>query len=266
MELWAVSMVKDELDIIEATVRHLESEGVDGIIIADNMSSDGTFELLKSLTPDCEWIVKRDTDPAYYQSRKMTDLAHFAFRAGADWVIPFDADELWHNPNGTVREIFTTAQDEGTHCIEASLHNYFPTSDDDLTQPNPFLRITHRDPTPAPLPKVAVARRSDVIIEQGNHGATATEPFVRCKSPLEVAHFPWRSRDQFVNKARNGAKAYRQTSLPVAIGAHWRQYGEILTHQGPEALATVYDTHFFDPAMRLDERPAPWCKVSFSQS
>ena len=44
----AVTMVRDEADIIETTVRHMLTQ-VDVVIVADNRSVDGTREILDSL-------------------------------------------------------------------------------------------------------------------------------------------------------------------------------------------------------------------------
>jgi hypothetical protein len=44
--------------------------------------------------------VVTDREPAYFQAAKMTRLARAAARAGADWVVPFDADELWFADRG----------------------------------------------------------------------------------------------------------------------------------------------------------------------
>lgn len=255
MKIWAVSMVKDEADIIEHTIAHLDAQGVTGIVVADNLSTDGTHGILQSLKTDCELIVKRDTEVGYFQARKMTELAHFAFRLGAEWVIPFDADELWYSAGAGLVD---TLSDLDADCALANLYNYFPSKRDLESEPNPFLRIIHRDRNPAPLPKVAIRRRPDVVIAQGNHNAMGEGDFQRRESRLAVAHFPWRSYEQYERKIRNGATAYAHTNLPEDVGAHWRQHGAILNREGPRALRTVFETHFVDPDLSLVRLPAPW--------
>lgn len=261
MNLWAVSMVKDELDVIGHTIAHLDGQGVAGIIVADNMSTDGTYEALEGLKTDCELVITRDREQGYYQSRKMTALVHRAFARGADWVIPFDADELWYNAVGDLHAAFDRSRSD---CLQAALHNYFPTKHDNINEPNPFLRITHRDLHPAPLPKVAVHAHPNVVIEQGNHDANASAPFRKARSTLEVAHFPWRSPEQYERKIRNGASAYRKTNLPEDVGAHWRQHGTLLDREGSRALRVVFETYFTDPDMELERQPAPWTGRSYS--
>src|SRR5690348_11150571 len=99
-------MVRDEEDVIEGVVRHLLAEGVDHVLVADNLSSDGTRAILDGLAAGHPVTVVDDPDPAYRQAEKMTALARRAGAAGADWVIPFDADELWVASGTTLRAYF----------------------------------------------------------------------------------------------------------------------------------------------------------------
>ena len=46
MKLYAVTMMKDEEDVADLVLYHLASQGVDGIIVADNMSTDSTSDKL----------------------------------------------------------------------------------------------------------------------------------------------------------------------------------------------------------------------------
>jgi hypothetical protein len=87
-ETWAVTMVRDEADIIEGTIRHMADE-VDGVIVADNLSVDGTSKILAELAAELGIIVVADIEPAYHQAVKMTALATMASRYhGATWGGP----------------------------------------------------------------------------------------------------------------------------------------------------------------------------------
>lgn len=264
MNFWAVCMVKDELDVLPYTLAHLESEGIDGIIVADNLSTDGTWEWLNDTTFATDVRLERDTQVGYYQSAKMTALVQQAAGYAADWVLPFDADELWHNARAplTLKETLLDGQ-MGADCYQAALYNYFPMVDDP-EEPNPFLRITHRDPEPGQLRKVIVRARPDVVVMQGNHAAQGNSAFAEYPTPIEVAHFPWRSPQQFERKVRNGSSAYLATDLPAEMGAHWRSYGTILRTGGSEALRDVFDTWFCSPELKTIHTPAPWCRFAES--
>ena len=41
-KVFAISMFKNEEDIAEFSLKHMIDEGVDGLIVADNMSTDST--------------------------------------------------------------------------------------------------------------------------------------------------------------------------------------------------------------------------------
>lgn len=263
MSVWGVTMVKDELDVLPYTLAHMIAEGVDGLIIADNLSTDGTWEWLCEHVPSfpCETILERDEQVAYYQSVKMSGHYQHASRLGAHWVIPFDADEVWYSEDyRKLADVFT--DDLDADCLEAKLYNYFPTSSDDPAKVIPFERIVHRDPMVSILPKVAVrAGIPSLVIEQGNHGARADEP-LRTRQGLAIGHFPWRSPSQFESKVRNGGQAYKAATDTSKVradqGGHWRGHGQILETDGPSALRQVYDEWFCDPPIDLQRHPVPW--------
>lgn len=239
MTVAAVSMVKDEADVIEGCIRHMADE-VDFLLVADNGSTDGTRDILDELARDLPVKVLDDPDPAYWQSQKMTALAEQAAGMGAEWIVPFDADELWVFRGDTIRNELAACRES---VVRAELFNHFPSAvDPDGT--DPFRTIQWRQAEPAPLPKVAFRWHPHAAIEQGNHGVTLPSS-VRHGRGLEVRHFPYRSADQFVRKARNGAAAYRATDLPDNVGAHWRSYGDLYDRHGRDALEEVFRTHFW---------------------
>jgi glycosyltransferase involved in cell wall biosynthesis len=251
----AVTMVKDEADIVGYTVRHMATQ-VDHVLVADNMSTDDTRPILDRLAGVLDNVtVIDDPDPAYEQSRKMTDLATRArLQFNAEWVIPFDADEIWYWPFGTVADCVADLAPQWL-VVNASLYNHFVTALD-RDDPDPIVRMGWRDYRPAPLPKVACRWRRDLTIQMGNHGATyrggAT---VHPERRLVVRHYPYRSVEQLVRKVRNGAAAYKLTDHDETVGAHWRQWGRLLDADGEEAIAELFNVWYFrDAPESLEER------------
>lgn len=269
MQTFGISMVKDEADIIEGTLRHMASE-VDRLIVADNGSTDGTREILDRLAGELPMDVVDDPDPAYYQSQKMTDLANLAYvdaysryREPAVWVVPFDADEIWWHAAGRIADVLANVAElhPTVNVTFAELRNHFRTALD-VDDPDPFRSMVWRQREAAPLGKVAIKWEPGAVIHQGNHGAHIPSGRVDL-TVLNVGHFPYRSAEQFVRKALNGAAAYRAADLPEDMGAHWRAYGQIHDLYGREALEGVFREHFWHLSPTdagLVNDPAPYLR------
>jgi glycosyltransferase involved in cell wall biosynthesis len=252
MAVVAVTMVKNEADVIQTTIRHMAAH-VDHVIVADNGSTDGTRELLDELP--CEVI--DDPDPAYYQSRKMSALADYAARAReATWVVPFDADEIWICPKGgRIADRLSTCD---AWIAPAWIYDHVVT-DADVAGLPPQQSMGHRMLKRTPLHKVAARFEPGLVIEMGNHQAT----YPNRRMPratwdiLEVRHFPVRSPQQYLNKARQGAAALALTDLPDNVGQHWRDWDRLADAQG--SLTDAFLDHWYyrhdDPRLILD--PAP---------
>jgi glycosyltransferase involved in cell wall biosynthesis len=221
-----ISMVRDEADILPVTVGNMLRQ-VDWLLIADNGSVDGTRELLKALD---RVTVVDDSEVGYYQSQKMSALAERAMREGADWVVPFDADEIWYSP--FAHRIADELAERDESVCRAAVYDHVATHGCQEFPP-PYRR---RDAIP--LPKVACRTRPGLTIHQGNHGCDFGPTI---DGRLVVRHFPYRSVEQFVRKVRNGSQAYAATDLPEDIGQHWRDYGRLTDEQ----LDDVFHRYFW---------------------
>lgn len=256
MTTFAIAMVRDEADIIEHTIGKMLDQ-VDEIIVADNNSTDGTREILDALPV----MVVDDPEVGYHQSRKMTRLAHLAAEKGATWVVPFDSDEVWYSPfHGRIADLVEGLAPQWL-TAEAQLFDHVATAKDP-DEPNPLLRLGWRRRDPGPLGKVACRIRDDLVINQGNHSATYSGGTTRFTDHLVIRHFPYRSGEQMIRKAINGAEAYAATDLPAEQGDHWRKYGALIESRGEEAFVDeVYKKWFYsadpehDPTLIYDPTP-----------
>lgn len=212
-EVWAVTMVRNEIDILPAVLDHLGRQGVDHILVSDNGSTDGTLEELVRREALGQVLLARDREPAYYQAAKMTRLARAAWRAGADWVVPFDADELWFADEGLLADRLRSLTGD---VVTARMVNTFPTASGGWGL----------DPSPQLHGKVAFRAHVLAALSQGNHGVDRPGERVPVSQvELKVAHIPWRSFDQFAAKVRQGALAYAAARGEEHLGNHWRRLG-----------------------------------------
>jgi glycosyltransferase involved in cell wall biosynthesis len=112
MKLVAIARVKDELDIIEAFVRH-HAQHFDKLIVLDDGSSDGTYQVLQQLRSVYrDLVVLRQPTIGYMQAEYMTLLLRMAVdKFGADWVAPLDADEFIEPADGLLlRQVLVGCQ------------------------------------------------------------------------------------------------------------------------------------------------------------
>lgn len=226
--IWAVGVVRDEADVVGATVQHLLRQDVDHVLIADNGSVDGTLELLRDMaSSDPRVHLALDREPAHHQSEKVTWLAHVAWRHGADWVLPFDADEFHFADGGTVAH-FLRSLDDAT-VVHADFHHMVAT--------RPTTRVTADtefilDRTPSFPGKVVVRAHPFLEVIPGSHGASRVGPHVR---GLHIAHAIYRGPEQMARKFRQGMQAGR-AGRGTWPGDHWMK-GERLD---PAEIAEVW--------------------------
>lgn len=249
----AVCMARDEEDVIRSTVAHMLAEA-DAVIVADNLSTDRTREILDEPAASSagRLVVVEDLDPAYRQSEKMTELARRArLDLGAEWVVPFDADEWWYSPFGRIADVLDTVAPQWL-IVPAPLFDHVATAEDNPLELDPVRRLGWRRRDRNFLPKVAARWRRDLVIDQGNHGATYSGRGTVFDELLVVRHFPYRSPAQVVRKVRNGAAAYAAggSSIPETFGAHWRQWGRLLDERGEEAIAELFHAWYWRDAPR----------------
>lgn len=256
MTVVGISTVRNEEDVIGTTIDHMMTQ-VDRLIIADNLSTDATADILQGRANNYPLDVVVDEEPAHYHGRKMTILAAMAVRDyGATWVVPFDADEIWYSPDGRIADVIES-QPPWAAIVEARLFNHLPTALDPADG-SPQRQMGWRNLEPLPLRKVACRTTVAVTIDEGNHNAH----YEICRAEgLEIRHFPYRSAEHFIRKARTGSVSIGLTDLPESTGAHWRDYGRLLDALGEEALATVFHKHFYSDDPKADPKliydPAP---------
>jgi hypothetical protein len=218
MKLIAVSRVKNEIDIIEAFVRH-HARHFDKLIILDDASTDGTYDVLRSLRDaGLPLVLLREASVGYEQSRYMTRLLHIAMQQfGADWVAPLDADEFVEPPEGTTLAGFLAARDGVPVALRWS-NVVWPPEADCSDELNPVLRLRRRMPAYRLLTKVlvpaALMGQGRIELTQGNHAVLCNGKEIPATplDPVSLCHFPIRSLAQYAAKIAVGYLQYSATA------------------------------------------------------
>jgi glycosyltransferase involved in cell wall biosynthesis len=221
-------MVKNEEDVIVPVVEHLFRQGVDAALIADNGSSDHTPALLEELAERFPVHLALDREGAFYQDLKMTFLADWARKAGADWIIPFDADELWFAPRTSLVAYLRSFQ---ATVVYAAMHDLFPVDGVSLGE-GPW----RLDTSPHRLRKVAFRTHRHAVLEYGNHGVSRPGQSV---AGLRVVHVPWRSYEQFRMKGLQGSRAVSLADADPALAYQWHTIAALDSDGAKQAWESI---------------------------
>jgi hypothetical protein len=222
-------LVRDEEDILAANIEYHLNRGVDFIIATDNLSEDGTPDILDHYRRQNVLHAILETEDDYAQHKwvtRMARMAHSDFRA--DWVINNDADEFWWPEETRDLKELLASLPAGTEAVEARRCNFVPLGKAENGHFAEVMTVRERNSLNAlghPLPpKVCHRAYPDVEVEQGNHAVRQRDRLLEAAfAPLTIFHFPLRSYAQFARKIALGGAAYeRNAYLDKAVGSTWR--------------------------------------------
>lgn len=261
-------MAKNEIDIIETFIRyHLLI--LDGMVILDNGSTDGTKEvILRLIEEGLPVYLIFDDSPAYNQSEMTTDmLYHTIKRFSPEFVLPLDVDEFLTTYSGkNIRDILNKEVVENA-INYISWVTYAPTERDDMLEINILKRIRHRrleqnNYDEKILIPASIPSKYKIKIKHGNHDLEKIDglDFKKNKlSNLNLAHFPVRSINQIKSKYIVGWLS--QLARPRQVIFDWYYYyniiksGKELTSNDLKKMALYYDVINKNQKIELIEDP-----------
>jgi hypothetical protein len=232
MKIALTVLVRDEADVIDAQVAFHLNAGVDQVIATDNNSRDGTTEILEAYAREGVLHLIREPAEGLRQGEWVTRMARLAATDfGADWVINSDADEFWWPRGGSLKDVLA-AVPRTYGVVQAFWRSFVPRPDDGsffaermtarLSQHAPI-----NDPTSFYRPVVKVAHRADpdVTVARGNHAlADSGLRTLTTWHPVEVLHFPLRSRAQWMRKVELQGEAFTKHIARSGTGYHLKGY------------------------------------------
>jgi Glycosyl transferase family 2 len=233
MKLVMTLLVRDEADIVAANIDFHLANGVDFIIAMDNLSLDGTTDILREYERQGVLHYINQPNDNYAQGEWATSMARAAASEfAADWIINNDADEFWWPEEGSLKSTLA-AVDASWQAVAIERTNFIPCP---VSESNFFadcMTIRERCSLNAlgdPLPgKVCHRALPDIEVTAGNHSVYRRgRALPAMKAQMAILHFPMRSYRQFADKiVKGGAALARNENLPPSIGATWRRLREI---------------------------------------
>jgi glycosyltransferase involved in cell wall biosynthesis len=294
MKVFGISIVRNEVDILGLNILHHLSLGLDEILIVDNGSSDGTDRVLQQLGMNGRIKWSRNTGP-YRQPEIFTELAREAYRRGADWVLPIDADEFW---DGTNRDLRGVLERSKARALRVQIVNFLQRREQRNTSPRALVHMTRRTPQPiGPVeccqdlveshqiayveimypPKWVTRACSTVEIGAGNHLISGVEGPYEDTNMIVCLHAPLRARSILDAKADTGRRA-DEAGYPPGEMWHLRRWDRLRDQGALEAewsansyarnhidvygaqRPLVFDSRLRDIAMRWI-RPSLWGRL-----
>lgn len=226
-------LVKNEEDMLEENLLFHRAMGVDGFIITDNNSTDSTPEIIRKYQ-EKGWVIEAIEERAdNYEQKKWVDrmIWHAKTKHGADWVINADADELWYAPTGNLKDELSATH---ANVLGCEVRSVYP------EEGTPFwLWDKTVKPIDAPeaygLSRYSLFERQNkkvihrtagyLQISMGNHKVTMF-PKHADDSHIRVYHYNIRSKQQFVEKMKNGGSQLERHKGRHG-GRHWRYFYQL---------------------------------------
>ena len=264
MKIAAISMVKNESDIIELFIK-INSRFFDAIYILDHGSTDSTAQIVRLMKKSGYNVYYTLLSDKIYNQSKITTSAirQIAHLVLYDYLMPLDADEFIPDEQiDFIKDFLRERQgnlDIGyfpwkTYCpinrryfeAEAPLYDNFKARRIEVSQ----------------FYKVIVTKRLGKFctITMGNHDITTQEQISGLKKhivPSFLIHVPIRSQEQIVSKAILGSHSFKLKKDRVpGEGFHWDE----LTQQIREKYYSISDEMLFQVAANYAVPKQKWIK------
>jgi len=251
MTLVMTLLARDEIDVVDAWLSFHLNAGVDVVIATDNLSQDGTTEVLEEYARSGHVHVIREPGEGLRQDEWVTRMARLAAtQYSADWVINSDADEFWWPRGASLSQVLAAVPPRyGT--VGAFLRVFCPRHGEEDFAERMTVRFSALAPIndPAslykPIRKIIHRGHPEITLTRGNH-ALVGSPFspLRGWFPIECFHFPLRTAAQCAHKAELQGSAFAKHIARPPTAYHADMY---------EALRTGRIEEYYEALIVSDE-------------
>ncbi|MBF8254708.1 MAG: excinuclease ABC subunit, partial [Deltaproteobacteria bacterium] len=237
MKLAAISMIRDEADIIVPFLRHLAAI-FDIVFLLDQRSSDGTGEVMREACAAREnWFCYFCDFAGWHQKEVNAVFMQKAFEHGADAVFFIDSDEFVGVASKADLQETVYLLNESKAIGVFRWRACVPATFDEWHfDPSAPLWVANQNAT---ITKIAISRSiflsfPEIRVSQGNHGVIALERKNDLQH-MQLGHFfhiPVRSRQQLMQKVFVSAIAnFAKNNPMISESFHKRQLLEIIADQ-----------------------------------
>jgi hypothetical protein len=205
MKLVMTLLARDEADVVDAQIAFHLNAGVDFVIATDNLSEDGTTEILESYEREGHLFLIREDGEYLRQADWITRMGRMAASEfGADWVIHGDADEFWWPRGESLKDVLASIP-ERYGIVRALLRQFVPRPDDGAFFAERMVA------------RLSAIHRADPNVSVSIGAQRLLEPSLlplRGWYPIEFFHFPVRSLAQCERKYSHQQIAQGETPSP----------------------------------------------------
>src|SRR3954469_23209060 len=248
MKLVMTLLARDEADVVDDNLKFHLNAGVDFVIAMDNLSQDGTTEILESYAKSGELHLIRQDSEYLRQADWITEMGRMAaIEFGADWVIHSDADEFWWPRGESLKDVLASIPAR-YGVVRALLRHFVPRPEDG----QPFAeRMAVRMSASAPIndprslyrPNLKIVHRADPNVNVSIGAQRLIDsPLTPLRGwyPIEFFHFPVRSLEQCERKY-----SYQQTGPGQTPSPYYDRVRELIA---TGRLQELYDSLVVDDA------------------
>jgi glycosyl transferase family 2 len=222
MKLVMTLLARDEADIVDAQIKFHLNAGVDYVIATDNLSEDGTTDILESYAKAGQLHVIREDGEYLQQAEWITRMGRMAANEfGADWVIHSDADEFWWPRGESLKDVLASIPSR-YGIVRALLRHFVPRPEDGSSfDERMIVRVSAsapiNDPRSLYRPNLKIVHRADPNVNVSIGAQRLIDSGLvplRGWYPIEFFHFPVRSLEQCERKYAHQQTGPGQTPSP----------------------------------------------------